>query len=203
MSPPASDRSIIGPPLRSITVEDLERFLANGDEEPILWEVKGTERPNPRSVRKHVSGFANRFGGFYIVGVSGSAKDGGWVVDGVDFQDKEPGRWLSDVITPLRPPPDFDVRVLDVGTKHVAIVEVQAATVPPCMTPDGGIYERVAGKTIPVTEPLVLLDLTQRGARARENARDLALVQSKLLLAYPIVHHRVRCLAPGPLEGAP
>jgi hypothetical protein len=58
------------------------------------------------------------------------------------------------------------------------------------MTPEGGIYERVAGKTIPVTEPLVLLDLAQRGARARERARDLALVQSSLLLANPIVGPR-------------
>jgi hypothetical protein len=183
----------LGAPLHELTLEHLERFFSTADAEPVLWEAKGVERPRADSVRKHVSGLANRLGGWFIVGarrqdeaIALPRRALGWIVDGVDFRDEEPARWISDVLGSLRPPPAYDVHVLVAGdARHVAIVEVEQIRVPPCVTPSGAIFERVAGETVPVREPLVLRDLMSRGEAALRAAESHAKDTATWLVALP------------------
>ena len=76
--------------------------------------------------------------------------------------------------------------MLDAGIgRRVAIARVEPIAVPPCMTPGGGVYQRVAGDTVPVRAPLVLLELARRGEAALERARSTALSRAEGLLAEP------------------
>jgi hypothetical protein len=162
--------SIFDAPLQDLTLDRLERFLADADREPLLWAATGGEHPQPEAVRRHVSGLANGAGGWLIIGVE--EQPGGFRAGGADFGDREPEPWLSDVIAGLRPRPSFEVKVLDAGVgRRVAIAQVEPIAVAPCVTPGGGVYQRVAGDTVPVRAPLVLMDLVRRGEAALERAR--------------------------------
>jgi hypothetical protein len=173
--------SIFGPPLPELTLEHLERFFSAADREPLLWEAKGKVEPHPGTIRKHVCGFGNRLGGWLIIGAQWGENK--WVVDGVDFNDAEPERWIGDAIQSLRSAPLYDVNVIDAaGKKKVAVVEVEPVAVPPCMTPTGTVYQRVSGKTVAVTEPLVLLELTQRGEELRQRALQRAKAHAAALV---------------------
>jgi hypothetical protein len=176
--------SIFDAPLQELTLDQLERFLAEADREPLLWAAMGGDRPDPDAVRRHVSGLANGAGGWLIIGVE--RQDEGWRAAGADFDGGEPEPWLADAIAGLRPPPPFELKVLDAGVgRRVAIARVEPIAVPPCITPGGGVYQRVAGDTAPVRAPLVLLELARRGEVALERARSTAVSSAEDLLAEP------------------
>jgi hypothetical protein len=94
----------------------------------------------------------------------------------------EPGTWVDDVVETIRPRPKTDSRVWELDDDcAVAVVQVEPVAVPPCMTAGGQIYERTSGKTVRVTDPLVLARLNERGTAATQTARDGADRVVKLL----------------------
>jgi len=158
--------SIFGVPWDDLTPEAVEAFLADAGDEPLTWEAKGTLRPRPQSVRKHVCAFANaNDGGFYIIGARREGKSGPWRLDGVDFEGIEPAQWLSNVIrNGLRPIPHYDVWSPPAEeAKRLAIVKVDAVAEPPCMTTGGDVFVRVSGESVPVEDPATLRRLFDRG----------------------------------------
>lgn len=175
--------TVFGVPWSELEVEDVERFLADAGDEPLLWEAKGGgERPHPGSVRKAACGFANSRGGFLIVGADREAD--AWTLAGVDFRGQEPQLWLGQQVRDgLRPTPRFDVRSWErVGGREVAVVQIEPVAVPPCMTADGTVYERVSGATVPVTDPAVLARLYERGRAAELHAENAAIRRAKELV---------------------
>lgn len=56
----------------------------------------------------------------------------------------------------------------------VAVIQVKPLVQTPCMTASGGVFERVGGQTLPVTDPVRLHELITRGQRARERAEAFA-----------------------------
>jgi schlafen family protein len=167
--------TIFGVSWDELEPQDVAAFLADAEDEALLWESKGGGgRPNPGSVRKAVCGFANSRGGYLIIGAD--RRDGAWSVDGVDFGVDEPGTWLDSVIRDgLRPVPAHEVRVRPgAGGRTVAIVRVQPIAAPPCITSDGVVYLRVSGRTVPVTDPAVLAGLYERGRAAEQHAENAA-----------------------------
>lgn len=176
--------SIFGVPLAELKLEHIERFLATADTEPLLWEAKGTERPRPDSIRKHVCGFANRLGGYLIIGAKQTGDQ--WKVNGVDFGGDEPNRWISDCIGTLRSPPFYDVSpALEADHGLVLVVEVEPVQVPPCMTASGTVFQRVSGATVAVTEPLVLHELTTRGREMEARACRHVVAHAEVLAKNP------------------
>ena len=166
---------LFGKPLQDVTAEDVEAFLADATEEGLTWEAKGTVSPPARTVRKAVAGFANATGGYLIVGAE-QRDDKSWHLPGVSFEVEEPGTWASSVITSgMSPLPPFDTKTLDRDEgRRVLVVEVEPVSVPPCVTNDGVLYQRVSGQTKPVTDPAVLGELLRRGETARVNAEATA-----------------------------
>jgi hypothetical protein len=72
--------TIFGVPWTELDLPDVEAFLEQADDEPLLWEAKGTQL-DPNEVRRQVCGFANSHeGGFLILGAS-RAKGGGRSMD--------------------------------------------------------------------------------------------------------------------------
>ena len=97
-----------------LTLEHVQRYLDEADDEPLVWEAKGT-RLDPEEIRRQVCAFANGHEiGYLILGakLTSSADATGWVLDGLEFPD-EPPIFISNVIGDLeagvRPRPDFDV----------------------------------------------------------------------------------------------
>jgi hypothetical protein len=124
-------------------------------------------------VRKEICGFANgRQTAFLILGAT--KNEGVWRLDGVDLGG-DPPTWISDVVAGgLRPQPAVDVRSIEVdGGKHVAVVEVPPVAIAPCIC-RGTVYERVSGRTIPITEPLRLAELYGRGDTVKNQAMSAA-----------------------------
>jgi hypothetical protein len=183
--------NFFGTPWDDLTLERVTAFMAEQEDEGLTWETKGTEIRSA-SVLKAVCGFANQVGGFLIIG---ARREGGrWVLDGVAFPD-EPRVWLSNVIDGgLDPRPTFDVHAWEVEEgRHVAVMRVEQIATPPCVTSSGQVYQRLPGKTEPVSEASILARLFERGERARESAEALALqaVEREFALAgsaYLVIH---------------
>lgn len=148
--------TIFGPAWEALELEHLEAFFEGADDEPLLWEAKGTHL-NKKEVRLQVCGFANSHEGGYLI-LGADAVEGTWRLNGVSFPD-EPATWISTVIGDLdvgvRPMPDFDVKAWEAPCGHVAVVPINPTSTPPCIA-NGTVYERIPGKTQTVRDPLRL-----------------------------------------------
>jgi hypothetical protein len=172
--------TIFGAPWSELKLEHVQTYLDQADDEPLLWEAKGT-KVDPKEVRRQVCAFANSHeGGYLILGAedaSGHESESRWVLDGVQFPGGEPQTWISNVVGDLalgvRPRPDFDVAAWAAPNGHVAVVRVTATSTPPCLA-NGTVYERLPGKTQPVCDPLLLAGLFSRGDTARREAEARA-----------------------------
>jgi hypothetical protein len=174
--------TIFGPAWADLTLQDVQSYLDDAEDEPLLWEAKGT-RIDKNEVRTQVCGFANSHeGGFLILGAD--KIDGAWKANSVAF-DGEPTTWLSDVIGDLergvRPRPDFDIRAWPADNGHVAVIRVRPTSTPPCIA-NGTVYERLPGKTPPVRDPVRLASLFGRGDEARRQAQAAADRAARLAL---------------------
>jgi hypothetical protein len=166
--------SIFGVPWEDLTLEAVEAFVTDAGDEGLTWEAKGTERPHPGSVRRHVCAFANSTGGFFIVGASRESEPGPWRIDPVEFVGDEPGPWFSKVIrNGLKPVPWYDVKEWKRDGKRVAVVNVDPVAEPPCMTTSGEVFMRVSGESPRVDDPATLRRLYEQGeARVAEAERE-------------------------------
>jgi hypothetical protein len=168
--------TIFGADWSDLGLAHLTAFLDQAEDEPLLWEAKGTEL-NKKELRRQVAAFANSHeGGYLILGADrpkGAAK---WAVEGLRFPD-EPRTWISEIIADpvggVRPRPDFDVRAWPTTSGHVAVIWVRPTSTPPC-TADGTVFERLPGKTQTVKDPQLLAGLFARGDAARREAQGRA-----------------------------
>lgn len=161
--------TIFGPAWDQLKLSDLQAFLSEAPAEPLEWEAK--EDFNGSSVRKQVCGFANSHdGGYLILGVK-RQPDESWAFEGATFPNNDPPSDVTDVIANggVAPYPDgLLVREFPTaGGRYVAVVYIPPTPTPPCIT-KGTVFERVAGKTIPVTDPTRLASLFERGDAARQ-----------------------------------
>jgi hypothetical protein len=157
----------------------LERFLESAGEEGVTWEAKGARResgeaPRSDSIRKAACGLANQIGGYLIVGAR--RIDGTWRLDGIPRPADEPALWLGQILRGLQPVPRFEIAgPFELDNGRVAVVaQIEPVAIPPCMTPQGRIYERVSGETLPVEDPALLDHLFRRGDHARSRAEQFA-----------------------------
>ena len=166
--------TIFGPAWADLKLADVQSYLDHAEDEPLLWEAKGT-RLDKNEVRTQVCGFANSHEGGHLILGADKTEDG-WKANGVAF-DGEPTTWLSDVIGDpergVRPRPDFDIHAWPAGTRHVAVIRVRPTSTPPCIA-NGTVYERIPGKTPPVRDPVRLASLFGRGDEARRQAQAAA-----------------------------
>ena len=161
-----------GPSFEDLTLEDLERALEAEEYEPLTWEAKGI-RASRAQVLKYVAGFANsRAGGILILGAEQKQRGGRWTYSGAPMS-LEPIVQLDQYIRDgLDPVPIYRPRVLGHGDLGPIIaIQVDPIDVPPCITADGQVFERVSGRTIPVALSADLARLYERGAAAHDRIR--------------------------------
>jgi hypothetical protein len=181
--------NLFGVPWPQVEQKHVEAFLKEASEEGVTWEAKGggedQARPRPDSLRKAACGFANQIGGYLIIGAS---REGGkWRLDGIKVPTEEPKLWIGQILRQLQPVPRFDVsQAFETADGKMAIVvKVEPVAVPPCMTPDGRVFERVSGETLPVEDPGLLDRLLRRGEHARERAEHFARRAAERAIALP------------------
>ena len=167
----------------------VEAFLDDASEEGVTWEAKGAGKgqshPHSDSLRKAACGFANQIGGYLIIGAS--RQDGRWRLDGIKPPAEEPGLWIGQILRRLQPVPRFEVSdIFELDDQKVAlVVKVEPVVNPPCMTPDGRVFERVSGETLPVEDPVLLDRLLRRGEHARGRAEHFARRAAERAIALP------------------
>jgi hypothetical protein len=176
-------------PWQSLDLDGLRAFLSAAGEEGVTWEAKADgdkQELHPDSIRKAACGLANRVGGFLIIGARWDREAQGWALPGIRMRDEEPKLWIGKVLRGLRPVPRFDPNVwtLDDG-RLAAVVWIEPVDEPPCMTPQGQVFERVSGETLPVRDPAHLDALFQRGIQAREAAERFARRSAGAVLEVP------------------
>lgn len=168
---------LFGATWSNLAVEDVEAFLRKADQEGVTWEAKAdTEQSSlrPDSIRKAACGFANQIGGYLILGAR-KAEGEGWDLPGITQPADEPEVWIGKILRGLQPEPRFAVKAWHRAEDKIAIVvQIEPVAVPPCMTPQGRVYERVTGETLPVEDPILLDKLFRRGEDARARAAQLA-----------------------------
>lgn len=156
----------------------LAAWLDEAGEEGITWEAKADDekgRLHIDSVRKAACGLANQIGGYIVIGAKWDKNARSWSLPGVTPPDPEPEMWIGKAMRGLQPVPRYAPQswLLDDG-RLVAVVWVEPVDVPPCMTSQGRIYERVSGETLPVQDPVLLDRLQRRGDAARARAEQFA-----------------------------
>jgi hypothetical protein len=165
-------------PWESLSPEILRTWLTDAGEEGVTWEAKADDdkgRLHIDSVRKAASALANQIGGYILLGAKWDKKQRTWSLPGVTLPDPEPETWIGKAMRALQPVPRHQVQTwLLPDGRLVAVVWVDPIDVPPCMTPQGRIYERVSGETLPVTDPALLDRLQRRGDNARARAEQFA-----------------------------
>lgn len=158
-----------------LSAEDVEAFLGEADKEGVTWEAKADSEQSslrPDSIRKAACGFANQIGGYLILGAR-KTEGAGWALPGIARPADEPEVWVGQILRRLQPVPGFAVKAwprAGACDRVAIIIQIEPVAVPPCMTPQGRVYERVTGETLPVEDPILLDKLFRRG----ENARALA-----------------------------
>jgi hypothetical protein len=168
-------RTPFGPSFDDLTLADVMSALEPGEYEPLTWEAKGI-KANAQQVRRHVNGFANsRSGGVLLLGIDQPSKGGAWQSSGVPMSQEpipEIDQWIRDGLDPV---PVYVPRRIGTGELGPIIaINVEPLDVPPCLTRDGQIFERVAGRTIPVASATDLAGLFDRGQAAIARIRDEA-----------------------------
>jgi hypothetical protein len=167
-----------------LTLEDVKQFLGAAEDEGLTWEAKAGDI-KPATVQKAVAGFANsELGGVLVLGAAQDAD--GWRIAPFSIPGDEPGTWLSSVILRLKPVPRHRVEVRTDAAERLVLVEVETVAEPPCLTPDGRVYERVTGQTVPVVDSARIAQLFARGRAAVEHAEGAALDRAQEWRTIPI-----------------
>lgn len=149
----------------SLRLTDLRAFLRSKPQEAALWEAKrnDTKAKLASFVRKECCGFANRRGGYLVLGAE-EREGGEWKLTGIDLTVKEIHDWVASLLLELSPPPPFDVREWGLSNgRRVAVVQVEPSPLPP-VTHQGVVYQRHGTQTIRADGPAIRR-LTEQGAK--------------------------------------
>lgn len=165
-------------PWHQLDADAIRAFLRTAGDEGVTWEAKADDargKLHANSLRKAACGLANRVGGYILVGAKRDRDTEQWSLPGIARPDREPELWVGRVLRDLRPVPDFVPKLWPVdGDRIAGVVWVAPVTEPPCMTPQGQVYERVSSETLPVTDPTRLDALFRGGQQARGRAEHFA-----------------------------
>lgn len=150
-----------------LRLTDMRSFLRSKPQEAALWEAKrnDTKAQLARFVRKECCGFANRRGGYLLLGAE-EHEGGEWKLTGIDLAVREIHDWVASLLRGLSPPPAFDVKEWGLSSgQRVAVIQVEPSPLPP-VTVDGTVYQRHGTQTLRADGPAIRR-LTEQGARAQ------------------------------------
>ncbi len=169
-------RTPFGATWDTLSLETMRKFFAEAGDEGLTWEAKGTAIRREHVIQA-ASAFGNSLdGGYLVLGASRVKKGAPWTVDGCQFPG-EPKTWVSTIFMSgtVRPRPSFDVEAwpTDDG-RHLAVVSIRPVAVPPVITNQGQVWERLSGLSKQVQDPAQMRELVRRGEQAMAEAKRVA-----------------------------
>lgn len=123
---------------------DIIKLLNTSDDETLFFEFKSDEE-SPQKLTKEISAFANTYGGYILLGVNNDKTIGGchkWTELRIHTV-------VHDSITPT---PNFDVRKFKVENKIILVIKIEEGVMPPYITNQGLICERVSSGSFPIKD---------------------------------------------------
>lgn len=141
-------------PWSKLTAEDIKALLREDDGETFFYEFKKDD-VRPEKIYKEISAFANTFGGYIIIGVS----DDKTVLGCTNWTEQRIHNVIYNGITPL---PDFDVKTFIIDGKTLFVIKIEEGPMPPYITTDGKICERVSSGSILIKDSAKLAQLYTR-----------------------------------------
>ena len=137
--------NINGKPWNKLRAVDIKKYLDNPDScENFFFEYKEDEE-STQKFAKEVSAFANTYGGYVLLGVD----DDKHILGCTQWTEQRIHTTIHDSLTPT---PNFDVKRFILEGKKVLIVKIEEGIMPPYMTNDGKIYERISSGSFPVSK---------------------------------------------------
>jgi hypothetical protein len=165
-----------------LRLKDVRAFLRGNPAERTIWEAKQNASKGELAgfVRKESCAFANRRGGYLLLGAVD--EEDGWTLRGVGVPGvTELHDWIASLLQALEPQPGFDVHEWGLSNgRKVAIVQIDPAPIPP-VSFDGRVYIRHGSQTL-TADGRAISRLSNEGARAirvveratRKRAKDQA-----------------------------
>lgn len=135
-----------------LSINDIIEFLHNDTDETFFFEFK-SDKENTKGVIKEISAFANTYGGYILIGV----EDNKEITGCKEWNEERIHNVMHNCITPI---PIFDVKPFKTEDNLIVIViKIEEGMMPPYITNNGHIYERVSSGSFPIKESAKLNQL--------------------------------------------
>lgn len=138
-------------PWEKLTSADILALLDNDNGESFFFEFKEDGVRNEQ-LHKEISAFANTYGGYIFLGIT-DKKD---ITGCVKWTEERIHNVIYNNITPT---PDFDVQQFHIDGNTVFIIKIEEGSMPPYITSDGKIFERVSSSSMPIKDSAKLSQL--------------------------------------------
>lgn len=135
-----------------LSINDIIEFLHSDTDETFFFEFK-SDKENTKGVIKEISAFANTYGGYVLIGV----EDNKEITGCKEWNEERIHNVMHNCITPI---PIFDVKQFKTEDNSIVIViKIEEGMIPPYITNNGHIYERVSSGSFPIKESAKLNQL--------------------------------------------
>lgn len=123
---------------------DIVKLLNGADDESLFFEFKADDE-SPQKLVKEISAFANTYGGYILLGINDDKTIGGcrkWTEQRIHTV-------IHDSLTPT---PDFSVRKFRIENQTILVIRIEEGTMPPYITNQGLICERISSGSFPIKD---------------------------------------------------
>ena len=138
-------------PWEKLTSADILALLDNDNGESFFFEFKEDGIRNEQ-LNKEISAFSNTYGGYILLGVTDKKTVSGCI------------KWTEErihnvIYNGITPTPNFDVQQFQIDGNIVFVVKIEEGSMPPYITNDGKIFERISSSSMPIKDSSKLSQL--------------------------------------------
>lgn len=138
-----------------LRLRDVEVLLEQDDDETFFFEYKNDD-VSPKKIVEEISAFANTYGGYILLGIDDNKNISGCT----KWNEQRIHATIHDCLTPL---PIFDVKKFVTKEKEkIFVIRIEQGDIPPYITNNGKIYERVSSGSFPIKDSTKLTQLFYR-----------------------------------------
>lgn len=135
-----------------LKLSDIQTLLKQDDDETFFFEYKKDDVSNKKIIEE-ISAFANTYGGYILLGINDDKTISGckeWTEQRIHVT-------IHDSITPI---PNFDVKKFKTEKDEIIfVIRIEEGNMPPYITNNGKIYERVSSGSFPIKDANKLTQL--------------------------------------------
>lgn len=138
-----------------LRLRDIEVLLEQDDDETFFFEYKNDD-VSPKKIVEEISAFANTYGGYILLGIDDDKNISGCT----KWNEQRIHTTIHDCLTPI---PIFDVKkFVTKENKKIFVIRIEQGDIPPYITNNGKIYERVSSGSFPIKDSTKLTQLFYR-----------------------------------------